>query len=219
MKTTEHSNPQFTPLLALVDAIPVLFFGADPGEKETQRWEKKKIRAAYVGSSYAEAAAKRADVLEGLGLENIDQNEDEEIGLVVLGSGEERPGDAVNTETISILEDRGFTLNVFEEPGSGEDEDSTAEEENADRHRGLRERSPDAGGSALGGEHPQSDRDDSLLNIKQIRMASYGGRIPASSRKFACRGCLPPFQGRFYFSLNECARSDGRHPKHTIEAD
>ena len=108
--------------------IPVLFFGADPGEKETQRWEKKKIRAAYVGSSYAEAAAKRADVLEGLGLENIDQNEDEEIGLVVLGSGEERPGDAVNTETISILEDRGFTLNVFEEPGSGEDEDSTAEE-------------------------------------------------------------------------------------------
>ena len=27
MKTTEHSNPQFTPLLALVDAIPVLFFG------------------------------------------------------------------------------------------------------------------------------------------------------------------------------------------------
>ena len=108
--------------------IPVLFFGADPGEKETQRWEKKKIRAAYVGSSYAEAAAKRADVLEGLGLENIDQNEDEEIGLVVLGSGEERPGDAVNTETISILEERGFTLNVFEEPGSGEDEDSTAEE-------------------------------------------------------------------------------------------
>ena len=92
--------------------IPVLFFGADPGEKETQRWEKKKIRAAYVGSSY--------------------QNEDEEIGLVVLGSGEERPGDAVNTETISILEDRGFTLNVFEEPGSGEDEDSTAEEENTE---------------------------------------------------------------------------------------
>ena len=112
--------------------IPVLFFGADPGEKETQRWEKKKIRAAYVGSSYAEAAAKRADVLEGLGLENIDQNEDEEIGLVVLGSGEERPGDAVNTETISILEERGFTLNVFEEPGSGEDEDSTAEEENTE---------------------------------------------------------------------------------------
>ena len=112
--------------------IPVLFFGADPGEKETQRWEKKKIRAAYVGSSYAEAAAKRADVLEGLGLENIDQNEDEEIRLVVLGSGEERPGDAVNTETISILEDRGFTLNVFEEPGSGEDEDSTAEEENTE---------------------------------------------------------------------------------------
>ena len=27
MKTTEQSNPQFTPLLALVDAIPVLFFG------------------------------------------------------------------------------------------------------------------------------------------------------------------------------------------------
>ena len=25
MNTTEHSNPQFTPLLALVDAIPVLF--------------------------------------------------------------------------------------------------------------------------------------------------------------------------------------------------
>ena len=27
MKTTEQSNPQFTPMLALVDAIPVLFFG------------------------------------------------------------------------------------------------------------------------------------------------------------------------------------------------
>ena len=27
MKTTEQSNPQFTPMLALVDVIPVLFFG------------------------------------------------------------------------------------------------------------------------------------------------------------------------------------------------
>ena len=107
--------------------IPVLFFGTDPGEKETQRWEKKKIRAAYVGGSFLEAAAKRADVLEGLGLENTDLNEDEEIGLIVMGSEEEKPGDVVNSETIRILEDRGFTLNVFEEPGSGEDEEDAEE--------------------------------------------------------------------------------------------
>ena len=160
--------------------IPVLFFGADPGEKETQRWEKKKIRAAYVGSSYAEAAAKRADVLEGLGLENIDQNEDEEIGLVVLGSGEERPGDAVNTETISILEDRGFTLNVFEEPGSGEDEDSTAEE-NAEGEAAEEDTAVEENADAETAEEemsPEEQRErDSARDLMISYMDEYGREI------------------------------------------
>ncbi|HAB93954.1 MAG TPA: hypothetical protein DCF49_04175 [Lachnospiraceae bacterium] len=108
--------------------IPILFFGTDPGEQETQRWEKNGIRAAYVGSSFTEAAARRADVLEAMGLEKIDENEDEMIGLVVLGSGGDKPGDIVTSDTIRLLKERGFDITQFDEPGSAQDEEEAPEE-------------------------------------------------------------------------------------------
>ena len=114
-------------------------------------------------------------------LENIDQNEDEEIGLVVLGSGEERPGDAVNTETINILEDRGFTLNVFEEPGSGEDEDSTAEEENAEGEAAEEDTAVEEDADAETAEEemsPEEQRErDSARDLMISYMDEYGREI------------------------------------------
>ena len=109
--------------------VPVLYFGTDPGEKETDRWEKKKLRAAYVGSTCQEAPAKRADVLEAVGLEEIDQSGDEEIGVIVLGSGEEKPGDAVNQETVNALKERGLPVLMLQEESdeSGEDTDTADE--------------------------------------------------------------------------------------------
>ena len=110
----------------------VLYFGTDPGEAETARWEEKKLRASYAGSTYAEASSKRADVLETAGIEEIDQSGDEEIGVLVLGSGGEEPGDAVNQETLRILGERGLPGRMLEEEAdeSGEETD-TAEEANA----------------------------------------------------------------------------------------
>ena len=110
----------------------VLYFGTDPGEAETARWEEKKLRASYAGSTYAEASSKRADVLETAGIEEIDQSGDEEIGVLVLGSGGEEPGDAVNQETLRILGERGLPVRMLEEEAdeSGEETD-TAEEANA----------------------------------------------------------------------------------------
>ena len=107
----------------------VLYFGTDPGEAETARWEGKKLRASYAGSTYAEASSKRADVLETAGIEEIDQSGDEEIGVLVLGSGGEEPGDAVNQETLRILGERGLPVRMLEEEAdeSGEETD-TAEE-------------------------------------------------------------------------------------------
>ena len=107
----------------------VLYFGTDPGEAETARWEEKKLRASYAGSTYAEASSKRADVLETAGIEEIDQSGDEEIGVLVLGSGGEEPGDAVNQETLRILGERGLPVRMLEEEAdeSGEETD-TAEE-------------------------------------------------------------------------------------------
>ena len=56
--------------------IPILYFGMDPGEKERARWEKKGIKAAYVGGDDTKAAQMRADVLDNMDFSLIDLNED-----------------------------------------------------------------------------------------------------------------------------------------------
>ena len=83
-------NADAAAIPAITDAaskaeIPVVFFGTGPDEKELQRWEKKGIKAVYVGGTCEKAAQKRADVLDAAEPETIDQNGDEEIGLIVLG--------------------------------------------------------------------------------------------------------------------------------------
>ena len=108
--------------------VPVLYFGTDPGEEETSRWEKNKLKAAYVGSTFLEAPAKRADILEAVGLEEIDQSGDEEIGVLVLGSEEEKPGDIVNQETVNMLKERSLPVRLLSEEEEIGEETDTSEE-------------------------------------------------------------------------------------------
>lgn len=114
--------------------IPLLYFGTSPGEKEIARWEKEGWRVCYIGSTFNEAAAKRADLFDAAGTENIDLNEDERIGVVILDSGEEKAGDIVNRDSISILAERGYDINVLTESEDepGEDAETSDAEETAD---------------------------------------------------------------------------------------
>ena len=68
-----ESAPGITNAAAKAD-IPVLYFGTSPGEEEIARWEKEGIRAAYVGSTYEESAAKRADLIASADIEKIDES-------------------------------------------------------------------------------------------------------------------------------------------------
>ena len=131
-----ESAPGITNAAAKAD-IPVLYFGTSPGEEEIARWEKEGIRAAYVGSTYEKSAAKRADLIASADIEKIDESGDEEIGYVALYTGEEKPGDMVNRETIRILEEQDVPIYELASDDaneiSGEDADEeTAEDETAE---------------------------------------------------------------------------------------
>lgn len=93
--------------------IPVLYFGTSPGEKEISRWKDKDLRAAFVGSTFANSAAKRAELINNLGLEKADFDEDGEIGIAVLSTGEEMAGDQVNADTLKSLEELGVSFFEF----------------------------------------------------------------------------------------------------------
>lgn len=109
---------------AAVEAeIPLLYFGTSPGEKEIARWEKEGWKVSFIESTYDGAAAKRADLFDAIGSEKIDQSEDERIGVVVLDSGGEKAGDAVNRDSISVLKERGYDINALTE-AEKEDSDS-----------------------------------------------------------------------------------------------
>jgi methyl-galactoside transport system substrate-binding protein len=130
------SAPGITNAAAKAD-IPVLYFGTSPGEEEIARWEKEGIRAAYVGSTYEKSAAKRADLIASADIEKIDESGEEEIGYVALYTGEEKPGDMVNRETIRILEEQDVPIYELASDDaneiSGEDADEeTAEDETAE---------------------------------------------------------------------------------------
>lgn len=100
----ENNAPGITDA-AVKAGIPVLYFGTSPGEKEITRWKDKGWRIAYVGSSYAQSAAKRAELINTLGLEKADFDEDGEIGIAVLYTGEDTVGDQVNADTLKNLEE------------------------------------------------------------------------------------------------------------------
>lgn len=129
-------NADAAAIPAITDAaskaeIPVVFFGTGPDEKELQRWEKKGIKAVYVGGTCEKAAQKRADVLDAAEPETIDQNGDEEIGLIVLGKDGISSGDLVNEETLKAFDERGYAVNVLtdgeDESGEGDTEESAEE--------------------------------------------------------------------------------------------
>ena len=78
--------------------IPILYFGMDPGEKERARWEKKGIKAAYVGGDDTKAAQMRADVLDKMDFSLIDLNEDREIGTIVIRDSDGSDAERINQE-------------------------------------------------------------------------------------------------------------------------
>ena len=126
-----ESAPGITNAAAKAD-IPVLYFGTSPGEEEIARWEKEGIRAAYVGSTYEKSAAKRADLIASADIEKIDESGDEEIGYVALYTGEEKPGDMVNRETIRILEEQDVPIYELASDDANEISGEYADEETAE---------------------------------------------------------------------------------------
>lgn len=126
-----ESAPGITNAAAKAD-IPVLYFGTSPGEEEIARWEKEGIRAAYVGSTYEKSAAKRADLIASADTSKIDESGDEEIGYVALYTGEEKPGDMVNRETIRILEEQDVPIYELASDDANEVSDDDADEETAE---------------------------------------------------------------------------------------
>lgn len=117
--------------------IPVVYFGTDPGEAEIARWESEGYRAAYVGSTYGQAAQKRADLLDGTDLEKLDPAKDDNVGLVVLSTEADKPGDAVNRDTLELVKELDHPIYVLTEE---EEEDSEASEEQELSPEEVRER-------------------------------------------------------------------------------
>ena len=121
----ENNAPGITDA-AVKAKIPVLYFGTSPGEKEIARWKDKGWRTAYVGSASTQSAAKRAELLDSMGLEKTDFDEDGEIGIAVLYTGEDRAGDQINADTLKKLEELGVPFTEL-----------TADEEDAYRGTDL----------------------------------------------------------------------------------
>jgi ABC-type sugar transport system substrate-binding protein len=118
--------------------IPVVYFGTDPGEAEIARWESEGYRAAYVGSTYGQAAQKRADLLDGTDLEKLDPAKDDNVGLVVLSTEADKPGDAVNRDTLELVKELDHPIYVLTEEedseASDEEQDSETSEENSEEN-------------------------------------------------------------------------------------
>lgn len=107
--------------------IPILYFGMDPGEKERARWEKKGIKAAYVGGDDTKAAQMRADVLDKMDFSLIDLNEDREIGTIVIRDSDGSDAERINQETLKALEERHYTVNILDKDENEEDDPSGEE--------------------------------------------------------------------------------------------
>ena len=127
----ENNAPGITDAAVKAD-IPVLYFGTSPGEKEISRWKDKDWKIAYVGGAFEQSAAKRAELIDSLGLEKADFDEDGEIGIVVLYTGEGKAGDQVNEETLNNLEELGVSFSILtddeEEVYSGTDQDESMDQ-------------------------------------------------------------------------------------------
>lgn len=139
--------------------IPILYFGMDPGEKERARWEKKGIRAAYVGGDDTKAAQMRADVLDKMDFSLIDLNEDREIGTIVIRDSDGSDAERINQETLKALEERHYTVNILdkdeneEDDPSGEEIDDTQEADEPEEEE-AEDGSPDGEDPEAASEEP-----------------------------------------------------------------
>lgn len=139
--------------------IPILYFGMDPGEKERARWEKKGIRAAYVGGDDTKAAQMRADVLDKMDFSLIDLNEDREIGTIVIRDSDGSDAERINQETLKALEERHYTVNILdkdeneEDDPSGEETDDTQEADEPEEEE-AEDGSPDGEDPEAASEEP-----------------------------------------------------------------
>ena len=148
-------NTGDVPVSAITDnahkaGVPILYFGMDPGEKERARWEKKGIKAAYVGGDNTKAAQQRADILDAMDFSKIDLNEDHEIGTIILKDADGSDAERINLETVEVLKERHYTVHILdaddEAPDSEESDDSqdtSAEESEEDSEADVEEGTPD----------------------------------------------------------------------------
>ena len=148
-------NTGDVPVSAITDnahkaGVPILYFGMDPGEKERARWEKKGIKAAYVGGDNTKAAQQRADILDAMDFSKIDLNEDHEIGAIILKDADGSVAERINRETVQALEERHYTVHILdaddEESGIEESDDlqdASAEESEEDSEADVEEGTPD----------------------------------------------------------------------------
>lgn len=131
--------------------IPILYFGMDPGEKERARWEKKGIKAAYVGGDDTKAAQMRADVLDNMDFSLIDLNEDHEIGTIVLRDSDGSDAERINLETLKALEERHYTVSILDEDEEAEEAEDTQEADEPEEAEGG---TPDGEDPEAAGEEP-----------------------------------------------------------------
>lgn len=148
-------NTGDVPVSAITDnahkaGVPILYFGMDPGEKERARWEKKGIKAAYVGGDNTKAAQQRADILDAMDFSKIDLNEDHEIGAIILKDADGSDAERINLETVEVLKERHYTVHILdaddEESGIEESDDlqdASAEESEEDSEADVEEGTPD----------------------------------------------------------------------------
>ena len=131
--------------------IPILYFGMDPGEKERARWEKKGIKAAYVGGDDTKAAQMRADVLDNMDFSLIDLNEDREIGTIVIRDSDGSDAERINLETLKALEERHYTVSILDEDEEAEEAEDTQEADEPEEAEGG---TPDGEDPEAAGEEP-----------------------------------------------------------------
>ena len=77
-----------------------------------------------------------ADLLDGTDLEKLDPAKDDNVGLVVLSTEADKPGDAVNRDTLELVKELDHPIYVLTE----EEEDSEASEEGESSREEVRER-------------------------------------------------------------------------------
>lgn len=100
---------------AVEAGIPLIYVGTEPSQEERSRWEENHWKITYVGSDFSDEARLRAEILEKPSLEEIDANENASLECLVVNAKEEEQSEQINEDTIEVLEDQDFTVEILEE--------------------------------------------------------------------------------------------------------